>query len=57
MGGIQELRPIQSIGLAHPLLEMAEEIALELKLFPISQAHTVTFFFQVECTTDFSPLY
>lgn len=44
VGSIQELRPIQSTGLAQPLLETAEEIALELKLFPISQAHTVTFF-------------
>lgn len=41
---VQELRPIQNTSLAHSLLEMAEEIALSLKLFSISQAHIVKFF-------------
>lgn len=45
--GSQELRPVQSIRLAHPLLEMGEEIALSLKLFSTSQAQTVTCCFRL----------
>lgn len=51
---IQELGPVQNIGLAHLLLETAKEIALLFKLFSIPQAHTVTFF-QVTYTNEFSP--